>query len=365
MAKNKLKIGVVFGGKSVEHEVSLLSAQNVINALDKSKYEIVPISIDKMGKWLLNVNSNYLLNNNNAELIKLNKSSSKEVVLLSHHSGNLTDINNTKSSQKLDVIFPVLHGAYGEDGSIQGLLKLAGVPFVGAGVLGSAVGMDKDVMKRLLKEASIPIGEFLVFKIGEKISFQKVKRFLDLPIFIKPANTGSSVGVKKVTNEKEFKDALKNAFQYDLKIVIEKEIKGQEIECSVLGNDMPMASIPGEVIPKNDFYSYEAKYIRKDGATILIPANISKNTTKKVQSLAIKVFKTLNCEGMARVDFFVKKNGEVLVNEINTLPGFTAISMYPKMWEASGLPIAKLLDKLIELAIERFNREQKLKTTVK
>ncbi|MFA4975149.1 MAG: D-alanine--D-alanine ligase family protein [Candidatus Paceibacterota bacterium] len=323
MLKNKLKIGVLFGGKSAEHDVSISSSKNIIDALDKNKYQIFVIKIEKNGEF---------------------------------------DLNFVK---KMDLIFPVLHGPYGEDGSMQGLLKILGIPFVGPSVLGSAVGMDKDVMKRLFRDAKIPIGKFITVCAGEKISFEKVKKVLGLPMFIKPANMGSSVGINKVKNKKEFEIAVNDAFLYDSKIVIEENINGQEVECSVLGNENPMASIVGEIVPKNDFYSYKAKYIDGDGAVLLIPARLSKTISKKVQNLAIKVFQTLNCEGMGRVDFFVKKNGEVIVNEINTIPGFTAISMYPKLWEASGIPLSKLLDRLIELAIERFERESKLKTTVK
>lgn len=361
--KKKLKIGVLFGGKSAEHEVSLQSARNVIGMLDKKKYEVIPIGIDKNGKWLLNDTSNYLLNSNNPKLIKLNKSN-KEVALYAQGEGALTPINNnSKINGKIDVIFPIMHGPFGEDGSMQGLLKLAGIPFVGAGVLGSAVGMDKDVMKRLFKEASIPIGKFIALKDTEKINFKKVKKELGLPLFIKPANMGSSVGVNKVRNEKEFKKALSEAFKYDTKIILEEFINGREVECAVLGNDRPMASVPGEIIANQDFYSYDAKYI-DHGYVIEIPAKIDKKTTKKVQELAIKVFKTLNCEGLGRVDSFVKKDGTILVNEINTIPGFTNISMYPKLWAASGISQTKLLDRLIDLAIERFNKEKKLKTTV-
>ena len=322
MTKKKLKIGILFGGKSAEHEISVISATNIIKALDKNKYQIFKIKINKEGEF----NLNFL--------------------------------------KKMDVIFPVLHGPFGEDGSVQGLLKVLNLPFVGAGVLGSAVGMDKDLMKRLFKEAEIPIGKFIVFKMGEKISFQKVKKDLGLPLFIKPANMGSSVGIHKIKNEKEFIIGVKDAFQYDTKIIIEEFIEGKEIECSVLGNEKLIASLPGEIISNADFYSYSSKYL--DNKSVCeIPANLPQNTIKKIKDLAVKVFKTLNCEGMGRVDFFVKKNGGVLVNEINTIPGFTSISMYPKLWEASGLPISKLLDRLIELAIERFNQEQKLKTAVK
>lgn len=320
----KLRIGVVFGGKSVEHEVSVVSACNIIKALDKEKYKIIPIHIKRTGNWLL----------------------------------------DRKIFNKIDVVFPVIHGMYGEDGTIQGLSKFSGLPFVGASVLGSAIGMDKDISKRLLKEAGIPVAKFISLYSREKISFKEVSKKLGSPMFIKPANSGSSVGISKVKNEKEFKKAVSEAFKYDSKVVIEEAIRGKEIECSVLGNGAPIASIPGEIIPKSEFYSYEAKYIDEKGAEFKIPAEVSKETIKKIQQTAIKVFKVLNCEGMGRVDFFLKKNGDLLVNEINTIPGFTSISMYPKLWEASGIPLPKLLDKLIGLAMERFKREQKLKNTI-
>ena len=352
MAK-KLKIGVLFGGKSAEHEVSLQSARNVINSLDKNKYEIVPMGITKEGKWLLSNTSNYLLNSNNPKLIKLN-TSSREIVPIN---------DEVRTREKIDVIFPVMHGPFGEDGSMQGLLKLAGVPFVGAGVLGSAVGMDKEVMKRLLRDAGIPIGRFMAVKLGEKLNFQKIKKEFGLPVFIKPANMGSSVGVSKVRNEAEFKKAVAEAFKYDTKILIEEFINGREIECAGLGNDEPLASVPGEIIANQEFYSYDAKYIDK-GSVAEIPAKIDKKTAKLVRKLAVKTFKVLNCEGLGRVDCFLTKQGEVYVNEINTIPGFTDISMYPKLWEASGITQGKLLDILINLAIERFNKEKKLKTTI-
>jgi len=319
--KKKLKIGVLFGGKSAEHEVSLQSARNIIEALDKNKYEIFPIKVDKNGRF------------------------------------------NFSLLAKVDVIFPILHGPFGEDGIMQGLFKEMGKPFVGAGVLGSAVGMDKDVMKRLLRDAGIPIGKFITFKNGDKFNFIKIKKELGLPMFIKPANMGSSVGVSKVRNEKEFKKAVSDAFKYDTKIIIEEFINGREIECAVLGNDKPVASIPGEIIANQEFYSYDAKYI-DDGYAIEIPAKIPKNITKKVREYAVQVFQVTNCEGMGRVDFFVTKSGKIFVNEINTIPGFTNISMYPKLWEASGIPQSKLLDILINLAIERFKKENKLKTTI-
>jgi D-alanine-D-alanine ligase len=321
MAKNKLKIGILFGGKSAEHEVSIISAKNIIKALDKNKYDVLPIKIAKNGKFSL-------------------------------------DFLN-----KVDIVFPVLHGPFGEDGSMQGLLKILNIPFVGPGVLASAISMDKDVMKKLFKEAGIPIGKFITIKRNENLPFHKIKKTLGLPIFVKPANMGSSVGISKVKNEKEWSTAIKKAFMYDSKIVVEENIIGQEIECSVMGNEDPIASIPGEIISNADFYSYDSKYIDNKSVS-KIPANLSRNIIRKVQILAVTAFKALNCEGMGRVDFFVKKNGQVLVNEINTIPGFTDISMYPKMWEAGGIALPELLDMLVQFAIERFDREQKLKTTV-
>jgi D-alanine-D-alanine ligase len=322
MARKKIKIGVLFGGKSAEHEVSINSARNVINALDKKRYQIILVKISKDGRF-------------DFSIIK-----------------------------KMDVIFPILHGPFGEDGSMQGLLKLSEVPFVGPSVLGSAVGMDKEISKRVLRDSGIPIGKFFTLRMGDKINYTKIKKELGLPLFIKPANMGSSVGISKVRNEKEFEKAIKEAFKYDTKIIIEEFIDGREIECAVLGNEHPMASVPGEIIANQDFYSYNAKYVDA-GSVAVIPAKISAKTKKRIQELAIETFRALNCEGMSRVDFFLKKNGSVVVNEINTIPGFTDISMYPKLWEASGIPQTKLLDRLIDLAIERFEREQKLKTSVK
>ncbi len=322
MPKKKLRIGVLFGGKSAEHDVSLVSSKNVITALDKKKYLVSAVKIDRSGKFDLGILGNF------------------------------------------DAIFPVLHGPFGEDGSMQGLLKIAGVPFVGPSVLGSALGMDKDVMKRILRDAGIPIGKFVTVRAHEKITFEKISKELGLPLFIKPANMGSSVGVSKAKNKKEFDKALKEAFKFDTKVVIEEFIDAREIECAVLGNENPVASIPGEIIAGQEFYSYDAKYVDSTSES-QIPAKIDKAAIKKVQELAVKTFKVLECEGMGRVDFFLKKNGQILVNEINTIPGFTNISMYPKMWEKSGIPLPKLLDMLIDLAIKRYKREQKLQTTVK
>ncbi|ETW98952.1 MAG: D-alanine--D-alanine ligase [Candidatus Entotheonella factor] len=360
---NKLRVGILFGGKSAEHEVSLQSAKNVIDALDQDKYEVVLIGIDKQGSWLLNDTSQFLLNSQNPQLIKLNQSNDS-VTLVPQGGGALTHLTTNQADTALDVVFPILHGPYGEDGTVQGLLKLAGVPFVGSGILGAAVGMDKEMMKRLLRDADLPVGPFLVFRAHQvNPNFADVAGKLGLPLFVKPANLGSSVGVNKVTNEEEFRHAVADAFQYDRKILVEAFIEGREIECSVLGNDDPIASVPGEVIATHEFYSYEAKYIDENGAALEIPAKVSAETARAVQDLAVKVFTTLGCEGLARVDFFLCPDGELVVNEVNTMPGFTSISMYPRLWEESGIPYAELIDRLIRLAIERFEREQRLKTT--
>ncbi len=321
--KNKIRVAVLFGGRSAEHEVSIRSAKNVVAALDPLKYEITEIMIPKKGRWI----------------------PTEEIL------------------QSIDVVFPVLHGPFGEDGTMQGLLKLANVPFVGPSVLGSAVSMDKDVAKRLLRDADIPVGDFVTATAAQPVSFKSAKKWLGTPLFIKPANLGSSVGVYKVKNEKEFDEALANAFKFDTKVMIEKFIEGREVECAILGNEDPHASVVGEIIPHHEFYSYDAKYVDDNGAGLEIPAKIPKKIEKEIQQIAIKAFETLGCEGMARVDCFLTASGEILVNEINTIPGFTSISMYPKLWEASGIPAKKLVDTLIALAIARFKRDSKLKTS--
>ncbi len=323
----KLRVGILFGGKSTEHEVSLESAKNVIANLDPEKFESVLLPLDKEGE------------------------------------GFLTEKSIVELRQAVDIVFPVLHGGFGEDGTVQGVLKLAGIPFVGAGVLGSAVGMDKDVMKRLLRDAGIPVAKFLTVTKKSVPGFDEIVRNISIPCFVKPANAGSSVGVHRVENAEEYEKSLKDAFLYDTKVLVEEGIIGREIECAVLGNENPQASILGEVVPKKGFYSYEAKYLDQDGADIEIPARLPEETAERIREIARQTFRVLSCEGLGRVDFFLKENGEILVNEINTLPGFTTISMYPKLWEASGLSYAELLTRLIELSMERFEREMKLRTS--
>ena len=363
MTRNKMQVGILFGGKSAEHEVSLQSAKNVADAIDKDKYDVVPIGIDKSGRWLLPDRSQFLLNTTNPKLIKLNDEQNEQVTLVPQRGGELTNLTSG-GNFSVDVVFPILHGPFGEDGTVQGVLKLAGVPFVGASVLGSAVGMDKDIAKRLLRDANIPIAEFLVFQLGDSPNFEATVAELGLPFFVKPANLGSSVGVNKVTDEESFRQAIREAYAYDSKILIEEFVDGRELECAVLGNENPIASVVGEVVATHDFYSYEAKYIDENGAALEIPAELDEATSNQIQKLAIQTFRTLSCDGLARVDFFLRKNGELIVNEINTMPGFTKISMYPQLWRASGISYPELINRLIELAIARFDREQALKNSI-
>ncbi len=363
---DKKHVIILFGGKSAEHEVSLQSAKNIYEAIDKKKYEVTLIGVDRGGKWYLN-NTQVLLDESDPALVKLNNSNTKLSLIPGDDSQKIIDLNNKQPLDKIDAVFPIMHGPFGEDGTIQGLLKLAGLPFVGAGVLGSAVGMDKDVMKRLLKEADIPIAKFLVFKKHQKNewSFDKINKLLGSPFFVKPANLGSSVGIHKVHDASEYDKFVEDAFQFDTKLIFEEAIIGREIECSVMGNEDPVASVPGEVIAQHEFYDYDAKYIDDEGASLQIPADVPLATEKRIQKMAIDAFQTLEGSGMARVDFFLKKNGEILVNELNSIPGFTKISMYPKLWEASGISYTELIDKLIELALEKFEQEIKLKTSYK
>ena len=360
----KINIALLCGGKSGEHEVSIMSAHNVYNSLDKTKYNVTIIKIDKTGRWLPISKDSLIKKSGNINKTAEDGNGTFISIVPSDSCFQLTD----KKDERIifDVVIPVLHGPYGEDGSIQGLLKSINIPYVGAGVLGSAVGMDKDVMKRLLRDAGLPIGKFLTLRKHEKpISYIQIKKKLGSPVFIKPANLGSSVGVSRVDTKKEYENATAEAFKYDNKIIIEEYIKGREIECAILGNEEPIASIPGEITTNKShhaFYSYEAKYLDKDGAGLIIPAPLTKKGTRTVRDLAIDVFTVLGCEGMARVDFFLTEDDKLIINEINTIPGFTSMSMYPKLWEASGVSNKKLIDTLIQLAIKRFETEQKLVT---
>ncbi|RKL69406.1 D-alanine--D-alanine ligase [Salipaludibacillus neizhouensis] len=352
----KLKVGLLFGGKSPEHQVSLQSAKSVFEAIDKDKYEILLIGIDKEGKWNLYDNlDTCLLNNNNPNLIELKKSDKSIALVPGELSNQFLELPSGASLGKIDVIFPLVHGGLGEDGSMQGLLRFANIPFVGPGVLASAVSMDKDVAKRLLSDAGLRVAHSLTFtrKMKDTIAFKKVKKKLGTPMFIKPANHGSSVGVSKVESKEEFYQGINHAFCYDQKIIVEEAIVGREIECAVLGNDEPISSLPGEILTQNTFYSYDAKYIDEKGAQLTIPAVLEDIVIQEIKEKAIKAFKVLHCEGLARIDFFLTQNQKLIINEINTLPGFTKQSMYPKLWEVSGIQYKELINTLISLAIER------------
>lgn len=371
MANDKrLRVGILFGGRSGEHEVSLASAASVIRALNPEKYEAVPIGIAKDGRWLVGDSSNRLL----PEVLK----SGERVVLPGDPTaGSLLSLGSSGGQSgsraggrlRLDVVFPVLHGTFGEDGTIQGLLELADIPYVGAGVLASAVGMDKDVQKRLFRDAGLPIVPFHAFPRTqwqaerEDVSALLRQRF-KFPLFVKPANLGSSVGMTRVAKAAELGAAIDTAAEYAQKILVERGVKAREIEVSVLGNDEPMASIPGEIVPHRKFYDYTAKYLEQ-GTRLSIPAKLTKQQAGKFQALAIRAYRAIECEGMARADFFLeKRTGKIYVNELNTIPGFTAISMYPKLWEASGIPYSDLLDLLIGFALKRQAEKARTKFTI-
>lgn len=355
----------MFGGRSAEHEVSLQSAKSIASALNREKYEIVFIGINKSGQWFLIEDAEFLMFDDDPTKIKLKELTERIALLPGFGKTELFNLTKGEYIPPVDVFFPVLHGTYGEDGTVQGLLKLADVPYVGADVTGSSVGMDKDVMKRLLRDSGLPIGKFIIqYKHNRaQIDFNDIKEELDLPFFVKPANLGSSVGISKVENLSDFKKAMDYAFDFDSKIVIEEYIKGREIECSVLGGDEPAASLPGEIIINSGFYSYDAKYIDSKGADLSIPAELPEDIVEKIQKTAVEAFKVLCCYGLARVDFFLTSDYKIYVNEINTLPGFTKISMYPKLWEVTGIAYPELLDKLIELAFRRHEKEKSLKTS--
>lgn len=362
----KLRVAVLCGGRSAEHEVSINSAKNIITALDKDKYEVVPIGIGRDGRWHLLDSARLLSAASGATIDSLADGAAGVSLPLGRDAAasQIVALSSGKSLGELDVVIPVLHGPYAEDGTVQGLLKLANLPFVGCGVLASAVGMDKDVMKRLLRDAGLPIGKFMCFRAHErsKIDFKEVEKALGMPCFVKPANMGSSVGISKASSEAELAKAVDEAFKYDSKLLIEEAIVGREIEFAVIGNENPVVSAPGEIRAAADhgFYSYDAKYIDDDGAELSIPAAISDAERVIGQKLAKRTYEVLCAEGLSRVDMFLRPDGSYVINEINTFPGFTNISMYPKLFEASGIPQAELLDKLIELAITRFKSERRL-----
>jgi D-alanine-D-alanine ligase len=394
----KLRVGILFGGRSGEHEVSLLSAASVLNAIDKEKYEVVPIGITKDGRWLTAGDAQNLLAGKSASrpsqtLRAGDPETTPAAAVLAqgesvvvppepvHRERGLVPFQSdagmmrrsTDRAINVDVIFPVLHGTFGEDGTIQGLLELADIPYIGAGVLGSAAGMDKDIMKSLFIAAGIPIVKHVtILRSAWERDAKKVQRLVEsklkYPVFVKPANLGSSVGISKAHDRKELGPAIEEAAKFDRKIVIEqgvggKKNKAREIECSVLGNDEPVASVPGEIVPGKEFYDYTAKYL-DEGSQLIIPAKLTKVETKKVQELAVRAFQAVDCSGLARVDFLMepgsgKKTRKIYLNEINTMPGFTSISMYPKLWAASGLAYADLIDRLIQLGLERHEDKKK------
>ncbi len=364
----KLRVGVIFGGKSAEHEVSLNSAQNVMRAMDKSKYEVVPIGITPEGQWLLRGDPLAVLTGGQASLSKLLESGYQIVADLS--SGReVIPGSHTASLPDVDVIFPVLHGPFGEDGTVQGLLELADIPYVGAGVMSSAVGMDKVAMKDLFRSHALPTTRYIVVKRQEweqapVRAAERVKEEIGYPCFVKPANMGSSVGINKVHQAAELAQALNDAALYDRKLLVEWAVpEAREIECSVLGNEDPIASVPGEVVPGHEFYDYAAKYL-DDSSDLLIPAPIDPALAQRVRDLSIKAFIALDCAGMARVDFLLSRaTSELYVSEVNTIPGFTRISMYPKLWEASGISYSELIDRLIQLALERHSDRQRVRSS--
>ncbi len=360
--KKRLRVGVLFGGRSGEHEVSLASAASVIRGLDPDKYEPVPIGIAKDGHWLVGEGAARML----PEILK----GGRRVMLTADPTeAALVPLDRGAGAQRFDVMFPVMHGTFGEDGTIQGMLELAGLPYVGAGVLGSAIAMDKDVAKRLCEDAGIPVVPWMALqrwqweKEPEAVKAAIEEKFA-YPVFVKPATLGSSVGMSKVHAAEELAPALNFAAEYGMKIMVEKAISGREIEVSVLGNHDPQASVPGEIVPHREFYDYTAKYL-EDGTRLLIPAELKPAQVRKLQNMAIEAFRTLELCGMARVDFFLEKpSGKILFNEANTIPGFTSISMYPKLWEASGIGFRELIDKLIELALEMHREKARTKYAI-
>jgi len=359
----KTRVGVLFGGQSAEHEVSIRSAKSIIEHLDPQKYEIFPIGIDKQGSWHFLDAERFLLSLKQSHLPTLKPDDSLFPLMCPKLLASDVFFSPCVLKETLDVIFPVLHGPFGEDGTVQGLVQLANLPCVGPDTLSSAMCMDKGVMKTLLKAAGLPVATYLSFHCTDLIDVEEVIRHLRLPLFVKPANLGSSVGINKVHTQEEFWPCIQEAFLYDEQIILEEYIEGREIECSVLGNFDPIVSLPGEIIPTHEFYTYEAKYLDEKGAEFELPAKLEPSLVREIQELAVKAFKVLRCEGMARIDFFLKEKGEVYVNELNTIPGFTTISLYPKLWEISGIPYPQLINRLIELAIERFHRKKLLRMT--
>lgn len=365
MVRKKLRVMVLFGGRSGEHEISLQSGASVLSALDRQKYEVIPVGITREGRWLKGVEPLEMLENKKkgVPVALLGDPFLKGMTQLENAAGELPLVTDG-----VDVVFPVLHGTYGEDGTVQGLLEMADLPYVGAGVLSSALGMDKVLMKTVFSRSGVPQARFWHclrrdWEAGRDAVLAGVEKNFTYPCFIKPANLGSSVGIAKARNRQELVEAFNLAAKYDRKIIVEEYIDAREIEVSVLGNDDPVVSVPGEIIPLREFYDYEAKYV--DGRSRLIaPAELSPATVEALRDLAVLAFKAIDCAGMARVDFFLTRNdSRVLVNEINTIPGFTRFSMYPRLWELSGISFTGLLDRLIALALERHRERERSQTS--
>jgi len=366
--QRRIRVGIIFGGRSGEHEVSLRSARSIMDAIPKEKYEVLPIGITKQGRWIAGGDPLRALTSGEndtrpaALLGQPGESAIRAIEPAGERAASLSEIAS------VDVLFPVLHGPFGEDGTIQGLFELADVPYVGAGVLGSSVGMDKGVFKSVMRAEGIPVLPYrLILRADWEQDPQAVldgiERDFHYPLFTKPANLGSSVGVSRATNRAELHSALNEASRYDRRVLVEQGIHAREIELSVLGNDDPVASVAGEVIPGDTFYSYKDKYITDD-AQLLVPAPVDSETLARLQEIAIRAYKAIDCAGMARCDFFIDRDtGEIWLNELNTIPGFTSISMYPKLWEASGIPYPELIDRLIQLALERHADKSRNKTT--
>ena len=367
MTIKKIRVGIIFGGRSGEHEVSFLSASSIIKAIDKNKYTVVPIGITKEGRWISPQDSESALQSGKIEgkntVILLNDSFSKSLVCIDNNQ----KLDKSSALEKLDVIFPVLHGPYGEDGTVQGLLELANIPYVGAGVAASAISMDKDLMKIIFQQKNLPILKWMTIKRKE---WQKDKEKIlslvqddfEYPLFVKPASLGSSVGITKVHKKEELDKAIDLASSYDRKILIEKGLEeAREVECGILGNDEPRASVVGEVKPAGEFYDYDSKYT-DEGTQLIIPADLPDGVSREVQEIALRAFKAVDSAGMARVDFFVtKKENKIYLNEINTIPGFTSVSMYPRLWQATGTSYPELIDRLIQLALERHKEKNQNK----
>jgi D-alanine-D-alanine ligase len=362
--RKRLRVGVLFGGRSGEHEVSLASAASVIRGLDPDKYDVVPIGITKEGHWLAGASAQKLL----PEVLRTGQ---RVTMTADPTEAALVPLDPAArgGAQRIDVVFPVLHGTFGEDGTVQGLLDLAGLPFVGAGVLGSAIGMDKDVAKRLCAAAKIPVVPWLAvprtdWEGDPKATQRRIEKEFRYPLFVKPATLGSSVGMTKVHSRAELAPAMDLAAEFAMKILVERCVVAREIEVSVLGNSDPKASVPGEIVPHREFYDYAAKYL-EDGTQLLIPAKLKSGQARKIQELAVRGFRALELSGMARVDFFLeKRTGKIFLNEVNTIPGFTTISMYPKLWEASGIPFPELIDRLINLALELHREKSRTKYAI-